>query len=100
MIQNDLKSFQNPKIVPKLSICFVKHFFYFIYLLIYLWSALNCVEDIVLLCDQFSYFWCQPYFGCLLLLGNSLPLPPYPCVTPQPLTPSYSPSQALFMRTI
>lgn len=29
MIQNDLKSFQNPKIVPELSICFVKHFFLF-----------------------------------------------------------------------
>lgn len=91
MIQNDLKSFQNPKIVPELSI---------FYLFTYLWSALNCVEGMVLLCDQFSYFWCQPYFGCLLLLGNSLSLPPYLCVTPQPLTPSYSPSKALFMQTV
>lgn len=76
MIQNDLKSFQNPKIMPELSICFVKHFLF--HLFTYLWSALNCVENMVLLCDQFSYFWCQPYFGCLLLLGNSLSLPPYP----------------------
>lgn len=40
MIQNDLQSFQNTKIVSELSICLVKHFyfihsfiFYFIYLL-------------------------------------------------------------------
>lgn len=99
MIQNDLKSFQNTKIVLELSICLVKHFYFihsFIFLFhlftIYLWSAFNCVEDMVSLCgfsmcsgavwtnllnDQFSYFWCQPDFGCLLVLGNSLPLPPY-----------------------
>lgn len=42
MIQNDLKSFQNPKIVSELSICFVKHF-YFIHSFIFFISFIYCL---------------------------------------------------------